>query len=225
MSGFALLWGKILESSLWIQESKETRLVWITMLAMKDAGGIVQASVVGLADRAKVSPDECRAALKVLLSPDPDDTSKVDSGRRLHEVPGGWQIVNHEMYRYSTEARRAFWREQKAAQREKEEAKKNGQKPRRDRKPSPAMTAKYDGMERRAVMAAGNGDLGEVANIAAEGLPDARVGADVKCLSTATDDSNKVWNCVLPGGHSGDHRDKAGETWPQQVVANNGVLK
>lgn len=117
MNGFALLWSKILDSSLWIQGSKETRLVWVTLLAMKDSHGIVQASVVGLADRAKVSVDECREALKVLLSPDPDDTSRIDDGRRIREVFGGWQIVNHDLYRFSTEAKRAMWREAKANQR------------------------------------------------------------------------------------------------------------
>lgn len=117
MSGFALLWGKILESSLWIRESKETRLVWITLLAMKDRDGIVQSSLVGLADRAKVSDQECVKALEVLKSPDPNDTSKVEDGRRIREVPGGWQIINHDLYRFSTEARRMMWRESKALQR------------------------------------------------------------------------------------------------------------
>lgn len=117
MNGFALLWSKILDSSLWIQGSKETRLVWVALLAMKDSKGIVQASVVGLADRSKVTIEECREALNVLLSPDPEDTSKVEDGRRIREVFGGWQIVNHDMYRFSTEARRAVWREAKANQR------------------------------------------------------------------------------------------------------------
>ena len=120
MSGFALLWGKILESSLWVKESKETRLVWITLLAMRGADGIVQASIVGLADRAKVKESECREALRVLKSPDPNDSSKVEEGRRIREVPGGWQIVNHDRYRFSTEAKRAMWRESKALQRAKE---------------------------------------------------------------------------------------------------------
>lgn len=119
MSGFTLLWGKILDSSIWVKESKETRLVWITLLAMKDSEGIVQASVVGLADRAKVTPDECRAALQVFLSPDSDDTSKVEDGRRIREVPGGWQIINHDLYRFSTEAKRRWWAQEKAAQRAK----------------------------------------------------------------------------------------------------------
>jgi len=122
VSGFSLLWGKILDSSIWVKESKETRLVWIALLAMKDVEGKVQAAVIGLADRAKVSPDECRKSLKVLLAPDADDTSGVDEGRRLREIPGGWQIVNHDLYRFSTEAKREFWRQQKAEQREQEAA-------------------------------------------------------------------------------------------------------
>jgi hypothetical protein len=117
MSGFTLLWGKILDSSIWVKETKETRLVWITLLAMKDKEGNVQSSEIGLADRAKVSPEECRKALKILLSPDPDDTSKVEKGVRIRVIPGGWQVVNHDLYRFSTEARRELWRQQKAEQR------------------------------------------------------------------------------------------------------------
>ncbi len=119
MNGFALLWGKILHSSIWINESKETRLVWITMLAMKNSKGEIFSSTVGLADAAKVSKDECLMALKVFLSPDADDTSGVDEGRRIRIIPGGWQIVNHDLYRFSTEAKREFWRTSKAEQREK----------------------------------------------------------------------------------------------------------
>ncbi len=119
MSGFTLLWAKILDSSIWVTGSKETRLVWITLLAMKNFQGQVFASVVGLADRAKVSSDECRKSLQVLLSPDPEDTSKVEEGRRIREIPGGWEIVNHDMYRFSTEAKREFWRATKAEQRER----------------------------------------------------------------------------------------------------------
>lgn len=117
MSGFALLWGRILESSLWVRESKETRLVWITILAMKDQDGMVQASVVGLADRAKVTVEECRIALRRLTGADPEDSSGVEDGRRLREVPGGWQVVNNDLYRFSTEARRAIWRVHKSEQR------------------------------------------------------------------------------------------------------------
>src|ERR1035437_2441281 len=123
MNNFALLWGKILDSSIWIKESKESRLVWITMLAMKDFEGKIQASVDGLADRAKVSTDECRMALAIFLAPDPDDTSKVEDGKRIREIPGGCQVINHDLYRFSTEAKREFWRQSKADQRNKSKRK------------------------------------------------------------------------------------------------------
>lgn len=116
-NSFALLWQKILRSSLWIKGSKETRLVWITMLALRDSDGFVATSLIGLADSAKVDLDECKAAILELESPDPDDTSGVDEGRRIKKVQGGWQIVNHELYRFSTEAKREFWRNQKAQER------------------------------------------------------------------------------------------------------------
>lgn len=74
-----------------------------------------------MADRAKVSDDECRKALKVLLSPDPYDTSKVEEGRRIREIPGGWEVINHDFYRFSTEAKREFWRVTKAEQRRRAE--------------------------------------------------------------------------------------------------------
>ena len=119
MSNFTLLWGKILDSSLWVQESKETRLVWITMLAMKDRHGRVLSSLVGLADRAKVTPNECKAALHVLESPDPNDSSGVDDGRRIRRIDGGWQIVNDERYKFSNEARRESWRLYKEEQRKR----------------------------------------------------------------------------------------------------------
>lgn len=100
-----------------MKESKETRLVWITLLAMKDFDGVVKSSMVGLADRAKVDLEECRRAIAIFLAPDPDDTSKVEDGRRLREIQGGWQIVNNDLYRFSTEEKRGVWREQKARQR------------------------------------------------------------------------------------------------------------
>lgn len=116
---FSLLWGKILRSSLWVRESKETRLVWVTMLALKDKDGKVQSSVVGLADAAKVSLEECREALEVLSSPDPEDTSKVDEGRRVREIPGGWELTNHALYQFSTEEKREYWKRKKAVERAK----------------------------------------------------------------------------------------------------------
>lgn len=163
MNNFALLWGKILDSSIWIKESKESRLVWITMLAMKDFEGKIQASVVGLADRAKVSPDECRTALTIFLSPDPDDTSKVEDGKRIREIPGGWQVINHDLYRFSTEAKREFWRQSKEEQR----SKKRKRKP-----PIASLSGGNEERENRYVEAHGDGDEAACDAIAAENLPE-----------------------------------------------------
>lgn len=126
MKGFTLLWAKTLDSSVWRRETKETRLVWVTLLMMKDADGVVLSSRVGLADRARVTDEECEEALRVLTSPDPNDTSRVEEGRRLRVIPGGWQVINHDLYRFSTEAKRAYWREAKAQQRAKVKPVKRG---------------------------------------------------------------------------------------------------
>lgn len=113
-SAFTLLHQSILNSSIWVKESKETRIVWITLLAMKDKDGVVRSSLIGLADRAKLTLDETKSALLVLMSPDKDDTSGVDEGRRIREADHGWQIVNHEIYRYSDLEKREMWRQQQA---------------------------------------------------------------------------------------------------------------
>jgi hypothetical protein len=94
---FVKLHGSILDSSIWA-EPVDVRIVWVTMLAMADEHGVVEASVGGLARRAVVSLDACRAALKVLTSPDPDSRDG-STGERIEKVPGGWFIINHANYR------------------------------------------------------------------------------------------------------------------------------
>ena len=79
-----------------------------------------------MAHRARVTVEECRKAIETFLAPDPDDTSKVEGGRRIREVEGGYLIVNHEAYRYSSEAKREFWRSMKAEAKSKKAAKKEG---------------------------------------------------------------------------------------------------
>lgn len=118
---FTLLYSKMLGSSIWMEPSS-TRIVWFTLMMLKDKDGFVAGgSVEALAHQARVTPEECRVALETFLSPDPESTSANDEGRRLRKVDGGWVMINHEQYRYSTEAKREFWRQQKAEQRRKEE--------------------------------------------------------------------------------------------------------
>jgi hypothetical protein len=117
MSTFSLLWGSIIHSSLWIRGTKDARLLFISMMAMRDSEGVIRSSFIGLADAAKIKPEECKVALSELMSPDPDDSSGVEDGRRVREVSGGWQIINHEHYQFSTESKREAWRMRKAKQR------------------------------------------------------------------------------------------------------------
>lgn len=95
---FVKIYGHIVKSSIW-REAQSTRLLWITMLVMADANGYVRASVANLADEARISRPECDAALRVLESPDPDDRSGVNEGRRITRMQGGWHIENFRAYR------------------------------------------------------------------------------------------------------------------------------
>lgn len=95
---YAKVFGSLLDSTVWRLDDGD-RLIWITMLVMADRDGIVESSVPGLADRARVSRERCEHALAVLSAPDPDSRTKADEGRRIREVDGGWQIVNYEKYR------------------------------------------------------------------------------------------------------------------------------
>mgnify|MGYP000266679232 CR=1 FL=1 len=110
---YVKLFSDILDSTIW-QESKETRLVWITMLAKAGADGIVLSSIPGLAKDAGVSVDECIESLKVLMSPDPFSRTKDKEGRRIEEVEGGWLIINHAKYRARQDSRAEYYRKYRA---------------------------------------------------------------------------------------------------------------
>ncbi len=121
MSGpFVKLYGSILDSSVW-GESHATVRVWIAMLAMADADGVVTASLSGLRRRANVSADECAQALEVLQGADGDDSSGVGEGERVIKQQGGWLVVNHRRYRdlrtpkqVADAERKAAWRAEQA---------------------------------------------------------------------------------------------------------------
>lgn len=101
MTGFVKLFSSILDSTVWTCENKETKLVWITLLAMKNRLQVVNSSVPGLAKRAGVSLEECEFAIKRLSSPDPYSKSKEDEGRRIRQVEGGFFVINGASYRNS----------------------------------------------------------------------------------------------------------------------------
>jgi hypothetical protein len=98
METWCKLFSSIVTSTVW-QESLPTKVVWITLLALKDYTGVVHGSIPGLAHLAGVSVKECEEAIRVLSSPDKYSRSQENEGRRLKAVDGGWVILNHLKYR------------------------------------------------------------------------------------------------------------------------------
>lgn len=98
MGGFTKLSSTIVTSSIWA-EPHATRIVWITMLAMADRDGFVPCSILGLAHVARVTMDECTAALTTLQEPDKHSRTTEFEGRRVQVVEGGFMLLNYERYR------------------------------------------------------------------------------------------------------------------------------
>jgi len=96
--GYTKLFSSIVASTIW-QEPNHIRIVWITLLALRDHRHIVEASIPGLAGLARVTVDECREAIAKFQEPDPDSRSPEHDGRRIEKVEGGWKILNGEKYR------------------------------------------------------------------------------------------------------------------------------
>ena len=123
--GWSPLWSSIVSSSLW-DEDKDVRLLFLTMLAVKDANGIVLAkSPSGLARMANLTLDETIVAIKVLEAPDTKTTQTQEfEGRRIKPLPDGtgWEILNHFKYRDATKimARNSYQADWIAKKRAKE---------------------------------------------------------------------------------------------------------
>lgn len=98
LMGYTKLFSSIVTSTIW-RADKETKIVWITMLATANALGQVDGSIPGLAAISNVTIPECEHALQNLLSPDAYSRTKQHDGRRIVEIDGGWQILNYEKYR------------------------------------------------------------------------------------------------------------------------------
>lgn len=96
--GYVKVYESILQSTIWL-ETPDTKIVWITMLALKDKEGVVRASIPGLAKTSGVTIEACQAAINCFLSPDPFSRTRDFEGRRIQEVDGGWFLINHAKYR------------------------------------------------------------------------------------------------------------------------------
>jgi hypothetical protein len=109
---YTKLFSSITESTIWC-ESPETKVVWVTMLAMADRHGRVWASKPGLANRAQISVKKTILALDRFLSPDEHSRTTDNEGRRIEPIDGGWRLLNHSKYRElrDEEERKAYKRE------------------------------------------------------------------------------------------------------------------
>ncbi len=118
---YTKLFHKILRSSIWDKDDR-TRIVWITLLAMRDSSGVIESTMNGVARAARVPETDCRRAIEEFLKPDPESLTTKHEGRRLEVVEGGWRLLNHEKYVHlmGAEHQRAYWRERKAEQRQRE---------------------------------------------------------------------------------------------------------
>jgi hypothetical protein len=98
------------------------------MLAMADRHGRVWASIPGLAKEAAVSVEACRTAVAEFLAPDPDSRTKINEGRRIEPIDGGWRLINHAKYRAirDQEERRAYKAEKQREYRAVDKVDKSG---------------------------------------------------------------------------------------------------
>lgn len=98
VTGFTKLFQSIVHSTVW-QEEMHVKVVWVTMLALADRNGCVNASEPGLAKAAGVSLEQCLDALARFQAPDPYSRTKAHEGRRIQPIDGGWFMINHPKYR------------------------------------------------------------------------------------------------------------------------------
>lgn len=119
--GYTKLFSEIIMSTVW-RESDTTRILWITMLALRDRWHRVDASLPGLADAARISLKQCQEGLTILSSPDPHSRTKDHEGRRIRDIDGGWEILNGEKYRnkMSADDRREYKRVKQQEYRQQE---------------------------------------------------------------------------------------------------------
>jgi hypothetical protein len=98
LMAYVKLFGSILDSSI-MDAPVATRWTWVALMAMADQDGKVEASMGGVAHRARVTREECELAFAYFTSPDPESKTPDNEGRRIEKVDGGWRLLNYEYYR------------------------------------------------------------------------------------------------------------------------------
>jgi hypothetical protein len=96
--GFTKLFDSIITSTVWCEDDPTVR-VWIRMLALANANGVVEGSIPGLASVCRVTVEACQKAVDLFSSPDPYSRNPDHEGRRIEPHPGGWKLLNYLNYR------------------------------------------------------------------------------------------------------------------------------
>lgn len=155
MSGFTKLFSDIVTSSIWAEDN-ETRIVWITLLAIAGPDGVARAAIPGLARVAGVSLEATERAILKFEQPDTYSRSQEYEGRRIERVEGGFKLLNYLRYRntLSKSDRNDY---QRIKQREYRSKRKG-------------VSDQFMAREKRFVTAHNNGDQAACDRIASEGL-------------------------------------------------------
>jgi hypothetical protein len=126
MAGYTKLFADILDSSIW-DEDVQTRIVWVTLLALSDADGYVRGSVGWLAGKAKVPNSSCELAIQKFSLPDPKSRTLDNEGRRVEVLSDGWLILNYLAFRdrLSSDRKASATRERVRKHRERYQALRN----------------------------------------------------------------------------------------------------
>lgn len=104
MNSWTPLWSMVVESSLW-KEPYHVRILFMTMLSLKDHDHVVRWDGYKLMNKAGITPEECVEALQILSSPDvkrmPFEVLEKQEfeGRRIEKVDDGWLVLNGAKYR------------------------------------------------------------------------------------------------------------------------------
>ncbi|MCI0564875.1 MAG: hypothetical protein MN733_40935 [Nitrososphaera sp.] len=116
--GYTKLFSEIVTSTIW-QEPNDCRVLWITMLALKDEENICRATLPALAKICNLTIEQTEAYLQKFQEPDKYSRSQAFEGKRIELVDGGWLILNGQKYRDMLRAkeRRDYVREKVAEHR------------------------------------------------------------------------------------------------------------
>ena len=92
--GFTKLDSGIVFSSVWRPEHDIVR-VWIALLALCDARGVVRSSVPALAHLCFIEVKQLEEILNIFRNPDPYSRIREHEGRKIKDIEGGWLVLNY----------------------------------------------------------------------------------------------------------------------------------